>query len=108
MSATSDAIVMGRGRPRRAQSVVVVAALVGALMFGVAIGRATAPTSSTQARTRAPVLTTANLSSANGERHLQVMRKMNRLLASTEPRTPTLVTSNIGEQVMRAMNRLSR
>jgi hypothetical protein len=88
--------------------VVVVAALVGALMFGVIIGRATAPTLSTQARTGAPVLTTAILSSANGERHLQVMKKMNRLLASSAPRFPTLVTSSIGEQVMRAMNRLSR
>jgi hypothetical protein len=107
MSTTSDAIVMGRGGSRGARSVVV-AALVGALMFGVVIGRATAPTSSTQARTRAPVLTTAILSGVNGERHLQVMRKMNRLLASSAPRTPTLVTSSIGERVMRAMNRLSR
>jgi hypothetical protein len=108
MSATSDAIVMGRGRPRGAWRLVVVAALVGALMFGVAIGRATAPTSSTEALTRAPVLATAILSSANGERHLQVVRKMNQLLAATAPRTPTLVTSSIGERVMRAMNRLSR
>jgi hypothetical protein len=108
MSATSDAIMVGRGRLRGARSVVVIAALVGALLFGVAIGRATAPTSSTQARTRAPVLTTAILSSENGERHLQVMRKMNRLLASGAPRTSTLVTSSIGERVMRAMNRLSR
>jgi hypothetical protein len=108
MSATSDAIVMGRGRPRGARSVVVVAALVGALMFGVVIGRATAPTLSTKAGASTPVLTTAILSSANGERHLQVMRKMNRLLASTAPRTSTLVTSSIGERVMRAMNGLSR
>lgn len=107
MSATSDAIVMGRGRSKGARSVVV-ATLVGALLFGVVIGRATAPTSSTQARTSAPVLATAILSSANGERHLQVMRKMNELLASNDPRTSTLVTSSIGERVMRAMNRLSR
>jgi hypothetical protein len=107
MSASSDAIVMGRGRPRGAWRLVVVAALVGALMFGVAIGRATAPTSSTEASTGARVLTTAILSSADGERHLQVMR-IDQLLASTAPPTPTLVTSSIGERVMRAMNRLSR
>lgn len=108
MSATSDVIEPGVGRLRGAQIVVVIAALVGALMFGVAIGRATAPTPSAGAGTRAPVVATAVSSSANGERHLQVMRKMNQLLASKGPPAPTLVPSGIGERVMRAMNRLSR
>lgn len=108
MSATSDVIGPGVGRLRGAQIMVVIAALIGALMFGVAIGRATAPTPSAEARTRAPVLATAISSGANGERHLQVVRKMNQLLASNGPPAPTLVPSGIGERVMRAMNQLSR
>lgn len=108
MSATSDGIALGVGRPSGAKIVVVVASVVGALVFGVVIGRATAPAPSADARTSALVLSTAGLSSANGERHLQVMRRMNQLLASQGPPAPTLVPSGIGEQVMRAMNRLSR
>jgi hypothetical protein len=106
MSTTSEGIGLGMSRLSTTQIVVVIVSLVGALMFGVLIGRATTSTPSAEARSRVPVLSTAGLSSANGERHLEVMRKMNRLLASTAPRTPRLVTSSIGERVMRAMNRL--
>jgi hypothetical protein len=45
------------------------------------IGRTTAPKPTTPSTATTSVLTTAGLTSANGERHLQVMRKMNRLSA---------------------------
>ena len=108
MSTTTDVIGPGVGRLKGAQIMVLIAALVGALVFGVAIGRATAPARSAGAVTRAPGLATAVSSGASGERHLQVMRKMNQLLASKGPPAPTLVPTGVGERVMRAMNRLSR
>jgi hypothetical protein len=68
-------------RASRAEMLVLAASLCIALVFGLVIGRTTAPKPATPSTATTSVLTTAGLTSANGERHLQVMEKMNRLSA---------------------------
>jgi hypothetical protein len=68
-------------RASRAEMLVLAASLCIALVFGLVIGRTTAPKPTKPSTPTTSVLTTAGLTSANGERHLQVMEKMNRLSA---------------------------
>lgn len=81
MATAPQQIRLRSPRASRAERLVVAASLCIALVFGLVIGRTTAPGPTTRSTATTPVLTTAGLTSANGERHLQVMRKMNQLEA---------------------------